>query len=215
MWRSASSRTMFAPGWEAAGSQFSNECNGMPRRAAGVERRNQMAIRDALLQELGQEARATRRMLERVPDSHLGWKPHEKSMTLGQLALHIATTPGGVAAMAAQATRDVRPANFVQSAAQTAAELLPALEQSLAQARAVIGEMDDAAMMETWTLKNNGEVVMAIPRAAVLRTIMLNHWYHHRGQLSVYLRQLNVPIPSIYGPSADENPFAVPAAAGA
>jgi uncharacterized damage-inducible protein DinB len=168
-----------------------------------------MAIRDELLQELEQEARVTRRLLERVPDSRLGWKPHDKSMTLGQLALHIATTPGGVAAMASQETREVRPSTFVQPAAQSAAELVPALNQSLAQAKAVISAMDDATMRETWTLTNNGEVVMAIPRVAVLRTIMLNHWYHHRGQLSVYLRQLEVPIPSIYGPSADENPFAV------
>jgi uncharacterized damage-inducible protein DinB len=116
--------------------------------------------------------------------------------------------------MASQDTREVRPATFVQAAAQSAAELVPALEQSLAQAKAVISVMDDSTMKETWTLKNNGEVVMAIPRVAVLRTIMLNHWYHHRGQLSVYLRQLDVPIPSIYGPSADENPFAVPAATG-
>ena len=163
-----------------------------------------MAIRDELLQELEQEARATRRLLERVPDSRLGWKPHDKSMTLGQLALHIATTPGGVAAMASQDTREVRSATFVQPAAQSAAELVPALEQSLAQAKAVISAMDDATMRETWTLKNNGEVVMAIPRMSVLRAIMLNHWYHHRGQLSVYLRQLDVPIPSIYGPTADE-----------
>jgi uncharacterized damage-inducible protein DinB len=171
-----------------------------------------MAIRDELLQELEQEARATQRLLERVPDSRLGWKPHDKSMTLGQLALHIAAVPGNVAKMASETTREVSPDAFVRPAAQSAAELVPALEQSLAQARAVLGAMDDATMMETWTLTINGATVMAIPRVAVLRTIMLNHWYHHRGQLSVYLRQLDVPIPSIYGPSADENPFAVPAA---
>jgi uncharacterized damage-inducible protein DinB len=108
----------------------------------------------------------------------------------------------------------VRPTDFVQPAARTAVELLPALEESLARANAIVGAMDDAVMTETWTLTKDGEVVMAVPRAAFLRAIMLNHWYHHRGQLSVYLRQLNVPIPSIYGPSADENPFVAVAATG-
>ena len=171
-----------------------------------------MAIRDALLQELEQEAQTTRRVLERVPDSGLAWKPHEKSMTLGQLALHVATTPGGVAEIAAKPGMDSAP-SFVQPAAQSAAELIPALDASVARAKALVGAMDDEAMMATWTLSNDGKVLMAMPRVAVLRSIMLNHWYHHRGQLSVYLRQLNVPLPSIYGPSADENPFAVSQAA--
>jgi uncharacterized damage-inducible protein DinB len=170
-----------------------------------------MAIRDSLLQELEQEARATRRLLERVPDAQLGWKPHDKSMSLGQLALHVATTPGGVAELATQDTKETRPADFVQPAAKTAAELVPAFEQSLAKAKAIVGSMDDTTMGQTWTLQHDGQTVMAIPKAALLRMIMLNHWYHHRGQLSVYLRQLNVPIPSIYGPSADENPFTVEA----
>lgn len=173
-----------------------------------------MAIRDALLQELEQEAQTTRRVLERVPDSGLGWKPHEKSMTLGQLALHVATTPGGVAEIAAKPSMDSAPA-FDQPAAKSAAELLPALDASVARAKALVGAMDDEAMLATWTLSNNGQVLLAMPRVALLRAIMLNHWYHHRGQLSVYLRQLNVPVPSIYGPSADENPFAVPQAAHA
>ena len=166
-----------------------------------------MPIIDALLQELEREAQTTKRVLERVPDAQLAWKPHQKSMSLGQLALHIATVPGGVAHIAAQPGMDAPPA-FIQPAATTAAELVPALEESVAQARRLLGGMSDQELMEVWTLKNEGEVVMAMPRVAVLRTIMLNHWYHHRGQLSVYLRQLNVPVPSIYGPSADENPFA-------
>jgi uncharacterized damage-inducible protein DinB len=171
-----------------------------------------MPIIDSLLQELEQEAQTTKRVLERVPDAHLAWKPHQTSMSLGQLALHIATVPGGVAQMAAQGGLDQPPA-FIQPSAATAAELVPALDQSVAQARNVLGGMSDEQLMEVWTLKDGGQVVMAMPRVALLRAIMLNHWYHHRGQLSVYLRQLNVPVPSIYGPSADENPFArVPAA---
>jgi len=173
-----------------------------------------MTIIDTLLQELEQEAQTTRRVLERVPEGQLGWKPHPKSMSLGQLALHIATTPGGVAEIAARPGMDEAP-TFVQPSAQSAAELLPTLEDSLAKARSILGGMDDSEALETWTLKSGGHTIMAMPRAAVLRMIMLNHWYHHRGQLSVYLRQLNVPVPSIYGPSADENPFAVAAAATA
>ena len=172
-----------------------------------------MAIIDGMLQELEQEAQTTRRVLERVPQAHLGWKPHEKSMSLGQLALHVATVPGNVAQMIAQPSMQ-RPA-FVQPAATQASELLPALENTVKQARAALGSMDDAALMATWKVLDGDREIMAMPRIAALRAIMLNHWYHHRGQLSVYLRQLNVPVPSIYGPSADENPFAQPAAAAA
>jgi uncharacterized damage-inducible protein DinB len=128
-------------------------------------------------------------------------------MSLGQLALHIATVPGNVAELAVRPGLD-SPPDFIQPAARTAGELLPALEASLARAKAALGGLDDRQAMEMWTLKNGDQVVMSMPRAALLRAIMLNHWYHHRGQLSVYLRQLNVAVPSIYGPSADENPFA-------
>ncbi len=127
-------------------------------------------------------------------------------MSLGQLALHVATIPGNVAEIAAVSPFQVPP--FTQPAAATTSELLPALDASVAKARTILGGMDDAAMAATWRLMHGDREVMALPRAAVLRSIMLNHWYHHRGQLSVYLRALNVPLPSIYGPSADENPFA-------
>jgi uncharacterized damage-inducible protein DinB len=167
-----------------------------------------MPIIDSLLQELEQEAETTKRVLERVPDAHLAWKPHHKSMSLGQLALHIATVPGGVATIAVQPGLEATP-EFIQPSATSAAELIPALEESVAKARHLLGGMTDQQLMEVWTLKSDGQVMMAMPRLAVLRAIMLNHWYHHRGQLSVYLRELNVPVPSIYGPSADENPFAV------
>jgi uncharacterized damage-inducible protein DinB len=170
-----------------------------------------MKMIDGLLQELEQEAQTTGRVLERVPQAHLGWKPHEKSMSLGQLALHIATLPGNVAQMIAQPSMQ-RPV-FVQSATTQAGDLLPALDNSLKQARAALGDMDDTAIVATWRVLDGDREILAMPRIAALRAIMLNHWYHHRGQLSVYLRQLNVPVPSIYGPSADENPFAVPQAA--
>jgi uncharacterized damage-inducible protein DinB len=164
-----------------------------------------MTIIDGLLQELDHEAQTTRRVLERVPDAHLAWKPHAKSYSLGQLALHIAQVPGMVAELSLQSP--AAPPAFVQESAKSAAELVPVLEQSVAKARTLLGAMDDAAMLETWRLVAGGQELLALPRVALLRAIMLNHWYHHRGQLTVYLRQLDVPVPSIYGPSADENPF--------
>ena len=159
----------------------------------------------ALLQELEQEAETTRRVLERVPNDRLAWKPHAKSMSLGQLALHVAMVPGMVATIAAQP--EVQAPEFVHPTAGSSAELVPALNASVAKAKEVLGGLDDAALGATWRMKRGELEVLAIPRGALLRSIMLNHWYHHRGQLSVYLRELDVPLPSIYGPSADENPF--------
>ena len=165
-----------------------------------------MNIANALLAELEHEAQTTQRVLERVPQEHLSWKPHAKSMSLGQLALHVATVPGSIAELGMLDTVPARPA-FVHPEAGTAAELVPVLAASVAKARQHIGGAEDAAMGATWRLMNNGREVMAMPRAAFLRAIMLNHWYHHRGQLLVYLRLLDLPVPSVYGPTADENPF--------
>ena len=165
-----------------------------------------MAIIDGLLPELEHEAKTTRRVLERVPEGQLGWRPHPKSRTLGELALHVAGTPGAVARFATQS--EMQPPDFKDQVPNSASELLPALEESIATAKQLLGSMDDATLNTTWRLKRDGREVMAMPRAMLLRSIMLNHWYHHRGQLSVYLRELGVPVPSIYGPSADENPFA-------
>lgn len=170
-----------------------------------------MTTIDALVQELEQEAQTTKRVLERVPDSKLGWKPHDTSMTLGQLALHIATTPGGVAEMVQHDSVPVP--EFTQPAASSTAELISTLEESVAKAKEVLRGFDDRTLAATWKVVDGDRELMAMPRIAVLRSIMLNHWYHHRGQLSVYLRQLGVPVPSIYGPSADENPFAAQTAA--
>jgi len=165
-----------------------------------------MPMIDSFLQELEHEAKTTRRVLERVPGNQLGWRPHPKSRTLGELALHVAGTPGAVAKLAMQS--EIQPPDFKDPIPASASELIPALEESVATAKQLLGTMDDATLNATWRVKRNGQEVMAIPRAALLRSIMLNHWYHHRGQLSVYLRELGVPVPSIYGPSADENPFA-------
>ncbi len=170
-----------------------------------------MSAIELLLQELEQEAQTTRRVLERVPGDRLTWKPHDRSMSLGQLALHIATVPGAIAEISQISPFPVP--KFEQPAAQSAAELVPALEQSLEKARTILRKLDDADLAKVWRVVDGDREVMALPVGAVLRSIMLNHWYHHRGQLSVYLRQVGVPVPSIYGPSADENPFAARAVA--
>jgi uncharacterized damage-inducible protein DinB len=166
-----------------------------------------MTMIEGFLAELEHEAGTTRRVLQRVPEKHLSWKPHPKSMSLGQLALHIATVPGNVAELAARPGLSEPPA-FVQEPARTVGELIPALDDSISRARTALGSFDDAAMSATWRLTIGGQEVMAMPRAAFVRAVMLNHWYHHRGQLLVYLRLLDVPVPSVYGPTADENPFA-------
>jgi uncharacterized damage-inducible protein DinB len=166
------------------------------------------AMVDGMLQELEQEAQTTRRVLERVPDDRLTWRPHPKARTLGELAMHVATTPGGVARLASTSPAQAPRFEDLERKPARASELIPALDQSVGEARAVLHGMDDAALAATWQLFAGDRQLMAVPRGAFLRAIMLNHWYHHRGQLTTYLRELNVPVPSIYGPSADENPFA-------
>ena len=165
-----------------------------------------MSAIETLLQELEQEAQTTRRVLERVPGDRLAWKPHDKSMSLGQLALHIASMPGAIAEITQISPFPVP--KFEQPSAKSATELVPTLEQSLARANGILRKLDDASLAKIWRVMDGDREVMAVPVGAALRALMLNHWYHHRGQLSVYLRQVGVPVPSIYGPSADENPFA-------
>lgn len=165
-----------------------------------------MTAIDMLLAEMDQEAIATERVLARVPQEHLAWRPHPKSFSLGQLALHVATIPGSIAHMASVDSFEMPPPG-AQAEAATAAELVPALKESVAKARELLGGFDDAKMAEMWRMTVGGRELLAMPRAALARTVMLNHWYHHRGQLLVYLRMHDVPLPSVYGPTADENPF--------
>ena len=166
-----------------------------------------MTIIEGLLAELEQEALTTQRVLDRVPQAHLPWRPHSKSMSLGQLALHVATVPGLVAELAAQ-DMVPEPSRFIQPEATTTAQLAPALAASVAKARQALGGFDDARMTALWRLNAGDRNLLTMPRMAFVRAIMLNHWYHHRGQLLVYLRLLDLPVPSVYGPTADENPFA-------
>jgi uncharacterized damage-inducible protein DinB len=162
----------------------------------------------SLLEEFREEAEITKRVLQRVPSERLSWRPHPKSMTLGQLAWHVATTPGSVSRISQQSSFDVAQANFVPPQPQSLEEILEAYEQSVRDAENCLECFTDQQARSSWRLLRNGSEVFAKPKISVVRTIMLNHWYHHRGQLSVYLRLLEVPVPVIYGRSADENPFA-------
>ena len=162
-------------------------------------------IADSIVIELDQEAQTTKRVLDRVPGDRLSWKPHPKAFSLGQLALHIAALPGGVAAAAAADTFEAP--NFTHAEPNSCQEVFDTFSQSLNNAKDTLKKMDDARLNSMWSLTKNGKTLMCIPRIAFIRSIMMNHLYHHRGQLAVYLRMLEVPVPSIYGPSADENPF--------
>jgi uncharacterized damage-inducible protein DinB len=166
-----------------------------------------MPIADLLISELEREAKTTRRVLERVPQDKLAWKPHTKSMSLRQLAQHVATIPGNISGMAKLDGYDVEKFSE-QPALESTAAIVAAFDASVAQAKADLAATDDAAMTKSWSFRMGGNPIMTVPRIGVYRGILLNHLYHHRGQLTVYLRLLDVPVPSIYGPSADENPFA-------
>jgi uncharacterized damage-inducible protein DinB len=165
-----------------------------------------MRIVDSILMELDQEAQTTKRVLDRIPEDKLAWKPHPKSFSLGQLALHIASVPGSVAAAAVPDSMEAP--SFSQPEPKSRQEVLDTFSSSLENAKDTLNKMDDARIMSMWSLTKNGKVLMSVPRIGFIRSILMNHNYHHRGQLSVYLRMLGVPVPSIYGPSADETPFA-------
>ena len=165
-----------------------------------------MSATQAMIAELEQELATTRRVLERVPNDKLAWKPHEKSMSLGKLAMHVASIPGFISSWALEDSFTMTGAGSPEANSTT--EILAAHDSGAAQAKTNLGKIGDAGLGQTWSLKTpDGKAVMSMPKAALLRSIALNHYYHHRGQLSVYLRLLNVPVPSIYGPSADENPM--------
>jgi uncharacterized damage-inducible protein DinB len=164
-----------------------------------------MEIVEMLQAELEEEAQATRRVLQRVPEDKLSWRPHPRSSSLGQLAMHVAIIPSlGMHVLAP----DVFEApEFVQPEARTAAELLPTLEESIASARRFLSELTPERADGMWRLVSGGRELKAAPRLAMVRMLMFNHWYHHRGSLMVYLRLLDVPLPPVYGPTADEKGF--------
>jgi len=159
-----------------------------------------------MLQEFENEAGTTRRVLERVPADKLTWKPHPKSMSLGTLALHVAASPGVIIGWCAEDETQFKGEPSPQPT--STAEILAAHDASVKKVKETLPRIGDEGMQKMWTGKAGGQTLMTMPKAALARAIVMNHWVHHRGQLSVYLRLLDVPVPSIYGPSADENPFA-------
>ena len=166
-----------------------------------------MAICEGLVKEIDQEAATTKRVLERVPSDRLAWKPHPKSMSLGELALHVASIPGAIASWAITDEMDFAGSGRPEPPKSTD-EIMTAHAQSVAKAKDVAMQLGDDGLQREWHGKMNGATLFKMPKIALYRSVVLNHWYHHRGQLSVYLRLLDVPVPPIYGPSADENPFA-------
>jgi uncharacterized damage-inducible protein DinB len=168
-----------------------------------------MSLTAALLQEIETEGKTTRRVLERVPEDKFSWKPHHKSMSIGELALHIAKEPAHFAEAALGDGFDFGGEHPANPQPKTSAELLAVHDKGVETVKSALNQLGDAGLMQMWTAKMNGATLMTMPKAGLMRMIVMNHIYHHRGQLSVYLRMLDVPVPSIYGPSADDNPFAV------
>ena len=163
-----------------------------------------MNMIDPVLAELAHEAATTRRLLERLPQAHLTWKPHEKSMTLGRLAGHIAEIPVRISGMLEPDEYDFAAGGGDPHTASSVADLLAFFDQSVSQATERLKKQTNDRLLATWRLKKGGKQLLEMPRMGAIRFMMLNHLIHHRGQLSVYLRLQNVPLPSIYGPTADE-----------
>jgi uncharacterized damage-inducible protein DinB len=164
-----------------------------------------MALKDTLLPEFDHEMAVTRRLLERVPFADAGWKPHPKSMSLGELASHLADIPGWTSVLLRSSGFDMDGAGGGGPKQQPTHEaLLAAFDANVRSARDLIADTSDAQFMEPWTLRGGGQEIFTQPKVGVLRGWLFSHSIHHRGQLSVYLRLRDVPVPGIYGPSADE-----------
>ena len=165
-----------------------------------------MSIAAQLLAEFEQEAQTTRKFLERLPADKLEWRPHPKSMTAGQLALHIAIVPGQVMQMAQGDEFSISNFNRQNPQPATVQEILQKLDDGIATVKKILPTITDQSMQLPWKLKDGDKELLVMPRAIFLRNILLNHWYHHRGQFGVYLRLVGAEVPSSYGPSGDEEP---------
>ena len=166
-----------------------------------------MTMGEFLVGELDHEFGNTRRVLERVPEAHVTWRPHPKSYTLGDLALHLANLPVWMGISLQKSEFDTDPVdgpNFPRRKWESREAMLTTFDRNVTDARAILSATSDADLLEPWTLKKRGAVVLTMPRVAVVRGFVFNHSIHHRGQLTVYLRMKDVPLPGIYGPTADE-----------
>lgn len=166
-----------------------------------------MTIAETLLPEFDQEMANTRKLLECVPDNNFAWKPHEKSMTLGRLATHIAELPGYTMVTVNLPSLDVSEYKY-SVVCETKGAVLAEFDKNAGAARAAIAGASDETLLQPWSLIFGGQVAFTLPRVAVIRTMMMNHLIHHRAQLGVYLRLNDVAIPGMYGPSADAKAFA-------
>ena len=158
-----------------------------------------------LIQEFESEAKTTRRVLERVPTDKLTWAPHTKSMSLGRLAMHLATAPAAISGWPLADTYEFK--GDPTPPPTSTDQIVSAHDAGVDQVKANLQTIGDAGLGDSWSGVAGGKTLMTMPKAGVLRALLMNHTYHHRGQLSVYLRLLDVPVPPIYGPSADESPF--------
>jgi uncharacterized damage-inducible protein DinB len=163
-----------------------------------------MNLIDPVLSELAHEAGTTRRLLERVPAQRLTWAPHKKSMTLGRLATHIAELPGWVGSIVEKDEFDIGTSGYVPPTLATVGEIVAMFDKNVAMATENLKRQGNDRLLANWQFKKSGQVMMQMPRLAMIRSFLMNHLIHHRGQLSVYLRLQDVPLPSIYGPTADE-----------
>ena len=163
-----------------------------------------MALNEPLLAELQHEAALTRKMLERVPDGAFDYKPHEKSMSMGHLASHIAEIPIWLMTTVDEDGIDFAKGDYKTKEASSNADLLQIYDDALAKGIDSLKNADDERLLGNWYMKNDGELLMDMPRLQVIRGFVLNHMIHHRAQLGVYLRMNDIPVPSTYGPSADE-----------
>jgi uncharacterized damage-inducible protein DinB len=164
-----------------------------------------MAIIDAYIQELQAEAPSARNVIARIPDDQLAWRPHPKSMSFAELGSHIAESLGWTPDTLDTAEFDIPP-DWKPAVHGSTAEILAHFDANLSAALAAMAGRSDAELMEPWTLKLAGQTMFTAPRVAVLRNFLLNHLVHHRAQLGLYLRLNDIPVPSVYGPTADEQP---------
>jgi uncharacterized damage-inducible protein DinB len=165
------------------------------------------SLKQIALGDLEHEVATTRRVLERVQDEHLDWKPHDKSMSLAGLATHLATLPTYASRILSSEELDFATPMPPNPLAASRDEVLSRFDAAAAELRALLEAADDASLSGTWTLRRGEQIIMRMPRTGVMRVFFLSHMIHHRGQLSLYLRLLDASVPSIYGPSADEGGF--------